>query len=107
MREVRVLSTEQVAAGVDPLGPLFWASDVAPELYAEATVALGIPVAKDVDNQTHGDVQDLYKSYAAGGTPCAPEQDGTLKCESCPGGCQTYIDIDWKLGKPAVSFAIF
>ena len=98
MREVRALTAPQLAAGVDPLGPLFWASDVAPPLYAAATAALGIPVAKDVDNQTHADVLDLYGSYAAGGTPCNPERDGTLKCESCPGGCQTYIDIDWKLG---------
>merc|ERR1711964_683017 len=70
------------------LGPMFWASDMAPELFAPTTAAFGIPALDDMDEQTRMDLLAVRRRFAAGETPCDSERDGTLKCEACAGGCQ-------------------
>ena len=86
------------------LGPIFWASQAAPALFASATAMLNISALPAQDAQTRADIASLHDGTPAMYEPgCGPGsagamRDGTLKCEACRGGCQSYASIDKSLG---------
>lgn len=80
------------------LGPMFWAAPVPPAQFVAASKAFNIPSLPEMDLQTQDDFRSLDKTFDDGRTPCAPESDGTLKCEACAGGCQIYDSINFSLG---------
>lgn len=98
MRQILPVTAEDLEAGISPLGPLFWASKTGPALFAEASKALNIITAAQMDTQTQLDLATLAKTQHGGSTTCNETRDATLKCEACPGGCQIYSSINYSIG---------
>jgi len=98
------LLLRRVLPGGAGLGPIFWASQAAPALFAAASAALNISALPAQDAQTRADIAALHDGEPAMYEPgCGPgsagaARDGTLKCEACRGGCHIYASIDKTLG---------
>eukprot|EP01116_Phalansterium_solitarium_P000090 TRINITY_DN10058_c0_g1_i2.p1 TRINITY_DN10058_c0_g1~~TRINITY_DN10058_c0_g1_i2.p1 ORF type:complete len:419 (-),score=100.75 TRINITY_DN10058_c0_g1_i2:31-1287(-) len=86
-----VLLLRRVNDGIGSLGQWFWASDVIPAGFEEASKINDIPTVTQMDAETQADVATLANEQLL---PCGPAQtDGTLKCEACLSGCQLWSDI--------------
>lgn len=89
-----VLMLRQVF-GMGKLGPIFWATREIPKGFEDASKLHGIRTLDQMDTQTQLDIANLSSTMEP---PCPnPRTSGTLKCESCSGGCQLWSTISTKL----------
>ena len=72
---------------VGHFGPIFWAADVVPPGFAEASARENVTSASQQDAQTRADVATLTPTSIT--PPCALD-GSTSKCEFCVGGCQEW-----------------
>lgn len=90
MRRIRPRSDGRPA----DLGPPFWVYADFPGVFSSAAATQGIVKLSETDAATRSDVAKLVGSGVADGfTPPCDEVGavfGTLKCEGCSSGCQTY-----------------
>lgn len=79
-----VLLLRRVFPGLDNFGPVFWASDVVPPGFDQATAEQGVLTVNQTDATTQADVATL--SDPSSPLPCPPPSTGNLKCEAVEGG---------------------
>eukprot|EP01084_Bolivina_argentea_P050635 93130_1 len=91
------LLMRQVYEGVNNIGGLFWASNVAPNDFEKATKILNISTIDQMDNGTQHDIAMLTKKMNGFCSNMNDNKSATLKCEVCENGCQLYNDIDTDL----------
>ena len=72
-------------------GEPFWASSVAPPLFAAQTTFFGINTLTGMDPVTQADLSGLGATTVD--VPCDPAATGTTKCEWCRGGCSLFESI--------------
>jgi hypothetical protein len=75
-----VLLLRRVFPGLDNFGPVFWASDVVPPGFDQATAEQGVLTVNQTDATTQADVATL--SDPSSPLPCPPPSTGNLKCEA-------------------------
>eukprot|EP01084_Bolivina_argentea_P050637 93132_1 len=85
------LMMREIKPGLGNLGPIFWASNIAPTQFSKQTKTFKIPTLNEMDTETQKNINSLNKEMKGF---CQNEDSGTLKCEVCPNGCQLYNSID-------------
>jgi predicted neuraminidase len=98
------LLMREVLPGLHSLGPIFWASRSVPKDWAPASKALGFKTIDQMDKQTQADVALLSPEMAD--VPCPTAEDGSLKCEACPGGCQIWDEIPFHVSNERTTYLI-
>ena len=79
------------------LGPMFWGSYDAPEIFSIQTKTFDIQTfTKNMDETTYEDLKDILKSNNVN-PPCNTFESGSMKCEWCKGGCMLYDTIPFDL----------
>ena len=68
-------------------GPIFWATSVIPQGFAQASARNNVTALPQQDAQTQADIATLTPSATL--PPCATD-GSTSKCEFCVGGCQKW-----------------
>ena len=85
------LLMREILPGIGNLGPMFWASNTAPEVFAETTKVNNIPTLQNMSDITQMDIKNLTENSI---NWYCKDNIGSLKCEACPNGCQNFETIN-------------